>query len=470
MRTILLCCFAFSSVASAGEFDVPPNQRQLFVDDHGVARTKNVQRRMHTPRKLGAVIRPMTKDKLVALQTRSAPAWDPRAKVYKLWLISAACYESKDGLHWTKTKKQPNRSVISAVYDPHTKNPNHRFKGLSATNRSRIAVVSPDGITWTPLKTAHAVPSQDESNLSYDEQSRTFLATVKHRGPYGRSVYLSTSKDFLAWTKPKLIFHADKKDQQLGRRNIEARINNKSLLPMFHVDPKVYNVQVYNMGVFRYEGLYMGMPAMFHSTGKVPNYPNTDGFHLIGLVTSRDLHKWKRLGNRRPFIGPSPANAGAYDLTQILPPSHPIVRDDELWFYYTGLKYRASFNYVGKFPTGKYEPKPGLEKDAGAICLAILRRDGFVSFDAGKQTGVVVTKRFKAHSSRLSVNVEALGGNVIVEALDADGETLAKSKKIGGDQPRAEVKWKTGGGKIAGQMISLRFSLTQASLYSYWVQ
>jgi len=74
------------------------------------------------------------------------------------------------------------------------------------------------------------------------------------------------------------------------------------------------------MGVFRYEGLYMGMPAMYHAVGKIPNYPNTDGFHLVQLTSSRNLKNWQRPGERRAFIGPSPMGAGTYDLTQIIGP------------------------------------------------------------------------------------------------------------------------------------------------------
>ena len=62
-----------------------------------------------------------------------------------------------------------------------------------------------------------------------------------------------------------------------------------------------------------------------------------------------------RLDGRQTFIGPSRIDSGSYDLTQILPPSAPVVRDNELWFYYTGLKWRSTYKYVGKFPNGEYE-------------------------------------------------------------------------------------------------------------------
>ena len=64
------------------------------------------------------------------------------------------------------------------------------------------------------------------------------------------------------------------------------------------------------------------------------------GFHLIKLVTSRDLTNWTYVGNRSVFIEPSHVESGAYDTTQMLGPSDVIVRGDELWMFYTGIKYR----------------------------------------------------------------------------------------------------------------------------------
>ena len=449
------------------EFTVPAGQRQLFLDDFGIAKIENLKRTMHQPRKKGAVIRPNFAEGETSITTRSGPAWDEQEQVFKLWPIFPACYESRDGLHWTRTKPQPTVAVISAVIDPDDPDPNRRYKGLVSVSGGREPVVSPDGIRWKRLDVPK-IASQDESNLHYDRLTRTFIATVKHRGPFGRTVWLSTSRDFEKWTKPELIFHPDERDQELARTNIKARLANPTLQPMFHNNPETYNVQVYNMGVFRYEGLYIGMPAMFHSTGPVPNYPNTDGFHLIQLVCSRDLRKWQRLGDRQPFIGPSPAGAGAYDLTQILPPSHPVVRGDELWFYYTGIKFRSGSTYAGKYPDGKWVPRPGLDKDTGAICLAVLRRDGFVSLDAGEQPGTLLTRPFQSPGGKLFANVDALEGALRVEALDSDGKVLAVSAPLKGDQTRGEIEWKEGNfAELKGKTISLRFSLQAASLYSY---
>ena len=59
-------------------------------------------------------------------------------------------------------------------------------------------MVSPDGIRWTLLETS-VLPSSDESNMSYDRAHKTFIATLKRGGPFGRSHRIWTSRDFTEW-------------------------------------------------------------------------------------------------------------------------------------------------------------------------------------------------------------------------------------------------------------------------------
>jgi hypothetical protein len=86
----LLAWLAPASPANAGEaeFEVPAGERQLFMDDLGIAATHNLTRTMHQPGKKGAVIRPDLPWELT-LQTRCAPAWDPQQKLFKLWMITS---------------------------------------------------------------------------------------------------------------------------------------------------------------------------------------------------------------------------------------------------------------------------------------------------------------------------------------------------------------------------------------------
>jgi len=452
--------------AAAEEFRVLPGERQLFLDDVGIAKLESLERTMHQPQKRGAVIR--SPDPTQTIQTRTAPVWDPQANLYKLWVLSIDdnLWQSPDGLNWSAGPKT-NMRIDMAVYDPREGDVARRFK---APLLNRGFAVSSDGVDWTALDTPK-IQSSDEGNFSYDSQRGLFIHTVKRGAKFGRSVALATSPDFETWTDYGLVFQADELDQELGKKHIAARMAEATLQQTLYNDPSVYNVDVYNMGVFRYEGVYIGLPALYHATGPVPNYPNTVGFHLVQLVASRDLKSWQRLGERRTFIGPSRRDSGAYDLVQILPPSAPIVRDDELWFYYTGLKYRGSFTYVGNYPNGEHLPIPGRDRDTGAVCLAVLRRDGFVSLDAGSDEGRLLTEPFALSAKQLHVNVDASSGSLQAELLDERGEVLATSEIISGDHAHVALKWQGAGpAQLKRRKVSLRFLLKKASLYSYWLE
>jgi hypothetical protein len=468
-RTVIaVSLFILSGVAVSAQeaHSISLGQRQLFVDDVRIEKIENLKRTLHQPQKRGAVIR--SPNPRQTIQTRTAPVWDRDAKVFKFWVlgIDDTFWQSPDGLHWTPGPR-PNLRTDLVVYDPNDSDRARRFK---AALLNEGFAVSPDGVRWTKLNIAK-IPSSDEGNFSFDPREGLFIHTVKRGARFGRALALATSRDFHNWTDYGVVLQSDEMDQELGKKHIRARASDRTLRQTMYDDPKVYCVDVYNMGVFHYEGLYIGMPALYHATGPVPNYPNTDGFHLVQLACSRDLKTWLRLGDRQPFIGPSRLDSGAYDLTQILPPSAPVVKDDELWFYYTGLKYRANFRYVGIYPNGDTVPIPGRDRDVGAVCLAVLRRDGFISLDAGEEPGTLLTKPLVLGETTMRVNVDASGGELNVRVLDGVGQTIAVSEPVIGDQPRAMLRWKSGDlASVKGKTVGLRFALRKARLYSFWCE
>jgi hypothetical protein len=446
-------------------FEVRAGRHQLFLDDRGIDRRQDVRTTMHRPVKRGAVLR--SPDPSRTVQIRTAPVWDPGRRRYVLWVLGTdpTFWESGDGLNWAPGGT-PDIRVEMAVSDGREPDSARRFKA-ALTNEG--FAVSPDGLRWSRLDVPR-IPSSDEANFSYDPAAGMFIHTVKRAGPHGRALAIATSQDFRQWTDLGIVLHADDEDQRRGRASIQARLNDPTLEPLRYVEEGAYNVDVYNMGVFAYEGVYIGLPAMYHATGREPNYPNTDGFHLVQLAFSRDLRTWTRLGDRQPFIGPSRTDSGAYDLTQIISPSAPVVRDDELWFYYTGLTYRSTFDYQGTYPDGTAVPVPGRSRDVGAVCLAVLRRDGFVSLDAGERVGRVRTRPFTLLAGRLFVNVDARGGEFHVE-VETEGRTTARSKVVRDDSPRHPLAWETGNlASLAGRSVALHFVLRQARLYSYWIE
>ena len=152
-------------------------------------------------------------------------------------------------------------------------------------------------------------------------------------------------------------------------------------------------------------------------------------------------------------------------------PSAPIVRDDELWFYYTGLKWRNTFKHIGKFPNGQHEPIPGRDRDAGAICLAVLRRDGFISLDAGPSEGHITTEPFSISGERLFVNADARGGELRCEIVNELGEVVGSSESLKENFARKELAWRQGEpASLKDQTVSLRFTLHNAKIYSYWLE
>ena len=367
-----------------------------------------------------------------------------------------------------------------AVRDPSDPDPSRRYK--AALLNAGFAV-SPDGVNWTKLDVP-PVPSSDEGNFSYNEQEGLFIHTVKRSGPYGRSLAMATSTDFEHWDDYGLVFHADAVDQEMGRDVIEARLANPNLRQTEYNTPEHYSVQIYNMGVFRYEGIYIGLPSMYHHTGKVPtDWPGFDrlrlspyilecvrqygdytGFYNIQMVCSRDLRNWTRLGERKPFMETSTLGGGAYDLQGLLGPSNAVVRGDELWFYYTGTKQYA-FITSGEVPGyDDYHP------DTGAVCLAVLRRDGFISLDAGRETGIICTQPFTLNGDSLFVNVDVPNGELGVEILSIAGDTLAASARLHGDYPAARIAWTEGNiAQFLGRTIRLRFTLRNGRFYAYWL-
>ncbi len=477
-------------------------------------------RTLHRPAKKGAVLKPNGRG---VLQVRSAPMWVEEEKVYKFMYLGSLpegsrrlLAISKDGVHWELPDLKrpsrpagdlPNRILVQSpdnkwsgfdnvIYDPDDPDPARRFKALLGGGDGRMPGISANGYDYVALP-AQVIPSSDESNLVYDRAKRRFIATLKHGNEWGRAVAVSTSTDWLNWTPPRVVFGTDLEDQKRAREVIRRRLAHPNNGGPIFVDPEPpantfpgkgnvlagWAADVYNMAVFPYEGMYIGLPAIFYRTGLEPPGNNTDGFYEIQLAVSRDLDRWDRVGDRQPFIPCSQtedAMLGIYDRNCLLA-APAMEKGEELWFYYTGIKFRNSPYQFRPDRT----PRPiedlsslelgDLDEGEGAICLAVLRRDGFVSLDA-TGSGTVMSKPFPFDGAELYVNLQAPRGKAAVEILDERGKPIAGYAKsdcvaLSGDATRLAVKYTKAETKaLSGRTISLRITLTSASLYSFWVE
>ena len=108
-----------------------------------------------------------------------------------------------------------------------------------------------------------------------------------------------------------------------------------------------------------------------------------------------------------------------------------------------------------------------------AVGLARLRVDGYVSLDASFDGGTITTVPVIPGASRLHLNAVARFGEIVVEVLDAQGNTVdgGTSIPIRQSGTEIEVAWPNDANSPleTNLPIQLRFHLRNARLYSYWV-
>jgi len=530
---VLVSC---SSVFFADDLiDVKPGHKHLFLDDFAVQEISGLTRTMHQPEKRGAVLKPdILSDGCRVQVYGTSPMWDEKETVYKLVYqaypmdnfdeIGAALAISKDGIHWEKPNfgqevlirgsVENNRiyvekerrwganALMNVIYDPDDPDPSRRYKGLLGSV-GRCPVVSADAITWRKLDVP-LIPSSDTSSLMYDRPRKRYVMFGKTGNRFGRAAAISISEDFENWSKPVLCFGADEEDQKLAKEKIRKRLADPGLARPLFVEPDpatgwkppegvdslpTWRAECYHFTAFPYADVYVGLVMMYYPTAtKLPEQNNTDGFDEIQLVMNRDLKSWDHLGQREAFIPTSRIDnglVGVFDRQQITAPGAPLVKGDELWFYYTGMKTRIpmySRNKDGSPRDPKTlttEEKADLKDGWSAICLAVLRLDGFISLDARDAVGYVLTKPFKATGAQLFVNIDAgKKGSAQVELLDQDGQVLPGFARddavtIKGDGVRQQVVWQTGSywGLLNGETIQLKIYLkNKASLYAFWAE
>ena len=136
-----------------------------------------------------------------------------------------------------------------------------------------------------------------------------------------------------------------------------------------------------------------------------------------------------------------------------------IVVGDEIYLYYGGVQGPHTGK---KFKSVERRTQPMLG-------LATIRRDGFVSVEAGAEEGVLLTKPMEMGGEELHVNADSRG-ELIVEVTDEEGVTLEgyTSHSLAEDRTDVVVGFDRPLGGLAGQTMRLRFRMREANLYSYW--
>lgn len=513
-------------------YEFTAHQRQLFLDDHIVEGIEGIERALHQPVKQGPVLKAEASWEGICIAVFSPPMWIPEEGVFKQ--IYECRYQtskgksghryaialSEDGVRWEKPNlglvefegsKQnslfptpDDRRLVHVVFDPDDPDPRRAYKGLLTVPKGRVPVVSTDGLQWEKLDVQ--LPSGDAGTMSFDRERRLFMAMLKRPNPntVGRSYEVSFSQDFATWSEPRFMFGMDRgRDQEMALDIIRRRQAHPALARPLFVDPDpatgwqhpdvekltpTWQAECYNFGVVPYEGLYLGLITVYYPTGqRLPERTNADGFNLIQLAVSRDLKEWKRLGDRRPFLKPSPLTerlVGNYDRLQLGAYNGIVRHGDEVRVYYDGMKRRVPQHdrWLDGSPRdpstlSASERADWLEDTHSAMCLAVLRRDGFVSLDAGEEGGYVLTKPLQLAGSRLRLNLRAPKGEARVEILDEESKPIGgfageQAARVEGDGICLPVRWGPSDdiSSLAGRIVRLKIHLRQGSLYAFWTE
>jgi len=467
--------------------------RQLFLDDDLIATRENLTRQVHAVEKHPA--NPVL---------RATEPWEGGVAIlygsvlrdgdrYRAWYYAAgnvAYAESDDGVRWTKPRLgildvdgedtnlvvgrsavpgQPGflpdfYEIFGVHRDDRDSDPSRRYKmGFLSLDRDYRGpredpfhrgqrrglgvAASPDGLHWKLVDGwATEAICDGGTHWTFDPKRGKHLlyGRTKHVAPglleawgendwvaryfWGRSVARVESPDFLHWDvtdpgKAPVVMTADADDPP--------------------------GTEIYSMQVFRYESVYVGLVQVFHN--------QADACHLdVQLAVSRDSVHFTRVGDRRPFIPVGPV--GSWDrFNNSVANNRPIPVGDKLRFYYGGRTYRH----------GPYQGEDKGER-GGAIGFGTIRRDRFVSLGASFDGGRLVTKPLALQGTTLHLNAKADFGRIVVEVLDADGKTRARSKPIAEDGLDVAVAWEDGNLQNLTGPVVLRITLQNALLFALW--
>ncbi len=410
--------------------------------------------------------------------------YDPSDGLFKMWytggyLHSSCLATSKDGIRWDKLSfdvqkgtnvvilpKNPEarRSVdtTSVWLDHDAKTPKERFKYF-ATESGHIkgwAMVyrtSPDGIHWTDALTTTRIRG-DRTTVFYNPFRKVWV--LSERISWG-----GRARRYCEDADPKrLIEEGALTDSKKGVNWVAGEMID----PKHTAEEHARKPELYNLDAIPCESLMIGAFSIWQgpsngNCGKMDLQKRND----ILLGFSRDGFHWDRPDRRRFISCTWDEKDWRYGNVQSVV-NGCLVVGDKLYFYFSGRAKPGR----GMYDTDGRKTE-GWDKDA-ATGLAIIRRDGFASMDADKETGTLTTRPLTFTGTYLFVNVDCPDGELRAEVLDKDGRviepfTLDNCKPVSCDKTLEAVTWGQDLAKLSGQPVRFRFSLKNGSIYSFWV-
>lgn len=321
------------------------------------------------------------------------------------------------------------------------------------------AFASADGIHWTSYKStpflnidaATRMPGAFRHGL--DSQNVIFWDTrLSKYVAFPRLCFNELPK---GWTPHPVV-------RKYGRMEGSTLADLSGLRVVFGPDSSdPVDVDPYTTAIIQYPyaaDAYFMFPAMYCHFASPP-HPYNDGRIDIRFGFSRDGITWKR-PDREPIV--RLGIDGDWDSESLYAGYGVSRKKDELSLYYTGLsKTHGSFVDEANF--------------GGVITRAIYRLDGFMSIDAGIESGIFTTPLVVHGGDRLELNFDgSADGQASVEILDehglpVPGFTAQDADPVFGNGVAKRVTWK---GKsdlssLKDRPIRLRIVMRDSKLYAF---
>ena len=277
---------------------------------------------------------------------------------------------------------------------------------------------------------------------------------------------------FTTWTEPMLAFAPDPRDDDMAEERLATA---KSILLYDHPDD--HRCEFYGVMVFRTGDVFLALIWVYDAAFDIGRLGGGNEYAIVEvqLAASRNLIHWQRLGNRQPVIARGAPDT--FDSHMIFYHSMPVTVGDEWWVYYVGFNegHAARLCYTEALRDQYWADVRAGKRHFPAIGLAKVRRDGFISRDAGPAGGSITTRTLRPGGSRLELNATiAAGGSLTVEVQDEQGRALpgfaaADCTPVIGDSLRLPVRWgdRHGDDRWPERPLRLRFDLRDASLYGF---
>ena len=454
--------------------------RQLFFDDFLIERT-TLTRTFHTAdyHPTNPILKP---DKpwekkiarkewagMSAAMAFGGGVWfDPKYGRFRMWYMGGYCLgrcyaESRDGVHWTK----PNQDVVPGTNIVHPNlgdealvwmdledtDPAKRYKLFREDSKRGMAVYySPDGIHWSD-EVARTGSTSSPSTAFWNPFRKVWVYSIRasssKHGRYRRY-----------WETPDPAVGIDWDNSPLPV--VGPRGKGPSRAPLWvcgdKLDPPFPGLggkrEIYNLDAVAYESVTLGLFSMLRGNPK-----GRPKIKDIVAAFSRDGFHWSR-PFRRPIVAVSDT-PGAWNYGNLQSVGGCcLVVGDKLYIYVSGRTGIPGTRKSGACSTG----------------LAVMRRDGFASMDAGAEGGTLTTRPIRFRGKYAFVNANAAAGELRAEVLDKAGRVIAPFTRdnclpIRTDKTLQAVRWKGGAdlSALAGRPVRLRFHLKNAHLYSFWI-